>query len=491
MLLVPLIALAVARWTQSAYESALQEQVEAEYRSLAPDEQQEFATYKDEITLRNICSAPEAIAEFEFEGICSRYRNLDRVAMLAIATLLAPISLLTAVFVAGRAARSNRRLLLRLFRPLLAATLIMVVAVALSQAALAVAAIYYGVGGGTGSVSGRLMLMLAVGALAGVWSMIRVVPRAFESAEAHVLGKPVAEDHSPDLWREVRELCAQVGTDAPDTIVAGLDPTFFVTEVDVNSLDDRHSGRTLFVSLPLSRILTIDEFRGVIGHEMGHFKGEDTQYSQRFFPIYRGASDSLELAVAHATQGLSGLTMWPAVAILSFFLESFAVAESTISRDRELAADGEGAAVGGVEPFATALVKAHAFGGVWGPVVLLMAHALSEGRQIANASAVFESVVQDNTGPESLSDLEEQRLPHPTDSHPPLAVRLEALGVTMDDVSDAALATEPELASIELVEGHEELEEALSQMHSVMFAQAGHPVGRPDQETSEGESDSE
>lgn len=49
------------------------------------------------------------------------------------------------------------------------------------------------------------------------------------------------------------------------------------------------------------------EAAAVIGHELGHFTGEDTQYSLRFVPLYAGMQNSLE-QMANSSQGFSGLT---------------------------------------------------------------------------------------------------------------------------------------------------------------------------------------
>jgi Zn-dependent protease with chaperone function len=118
-----------------------------------------------------------------------------------------------------------------------------------------------------------------------------------------------------------------------------LDPNFFVAEGEVICLSGRLNGRTLYCSLPLCRILSEEEFTSVIGHELGHFKGQDTKFSERFYPIYRGTASSLAALQAAGREGSGSVALLPAIAVLSYFLESLSVAESRLSRDRELAAD--------------------------------------------------------------------------------------------------------------------------------------------------------
>jgi Zn-dependent protease with chaperone function len=91
-----------------------------------------------------------------------------------------------------------------------------------------------------------------------------------------VVGLSIQEQQAPLLWERVRDVALDLNALPPEHIVVGLDPNFFVTESEVRCLDGTCNGRTLYCSLPLSRILTINEFIGIIGHELGHFKGEDT-----------------------------------------------------------------------------------------------------------------------------------------------------------------------------------------------------------------------
>ncbi len=153
-----------------------------------------------------------------------------------------------------------------------------------------------------------------------------------------------------------------MGARPPDAIVAGLEPNFYVTEANVICLDGKLKGRTMFVSLPLCRILSLGEMRAVLGHELAHYKGLDTRFSQRFYPIYRGATQGLvNIASGFSEKGGAGqLVLLPAFATLSYFLDSFSESEKAISRERELAADKEAANIDSARNLAIALAKLHA-----------------------------------------------------------------------------------------------------------------------------------
>ena len=141
--------------------------------------------------------------------------------------------------------------------------------------------------------------------------------------------------------------------------------------------------------MPLARLLTTDEFTAVIGLELGHFKGSDTKFSERFYPIYRGTVTSIASLHAAGGEGSGSIALLPAIAILTHFLESFAVAEHKLGRDRELAADQAGALVTDARTMATALVKVHAFSGLWNNLQQAAVEALKEGKLFVNASKTY------------------------------------------------------------------------------------------------------
>ncbi len=54
---------------------------------------------------------------------------------------------------------------------------------------------------------------------------------------------------APKFWEDIDRLSNQMGTAAPDHVIAGIDDKFFVTEHPVAIQGARRKGRTLFVSL--------------------------------------------------------------------------------------------------------------------------------------------------------------------------------------------------------------------------------------------------
>ena len=71
--------------------------------------------------------------------------------------------------------------------------------------------------------------------------------------------------------------------------------------------------------------------------------------------------------------------------------------------------------------------------------------------------------------PAALGGIANSHTSHPTDSHPPLPVRLAALGVTMETVAAASLDVAPSDGAIGLMGDIESREEALSDAYQYLL----------------------
>jgi Zn-dependent protease with chaperone function len=339
-----------------------------------------------------------------------------------------------------------------------------------AHAALLMAAIYFGESALINRVHVGIVLAVGVGAVGGVVAVARSAFSVVKRAETLAIGKTISREVAPQLWGVIEASAKRLGALLPEKVVIGVDPTFFVTEADVITQSGRLSGRTLYCSMPLARILTVDEFTAIIGHELGHFRGADTKFSERFYPIYRGAGDALGGLQAAGGEGWGVVALLPAMAVFGYFLEAFAVAESRLSRERELVADQAGASVSSETVMAAALVKVHAYAGVWNDVQQAAAEALGKGRTLGNASKTFADAITQGATHEAISGLSESHLSHPTDSHPPLAARLESLQVSLESVSDAALAVTPQASAATLIPDLEKWEEEISASYQALMA---------------------
>ena len=285
----------------------------------------------------------------------------------------------------------------------------------------------------------KLVLLLAGVALfllySGVkvlWSMWQASRMPLANEPIEVMGQAVTREQVPQLWSFVDRVVSHTGAGTPDHIVVGLNEGFFVTEhpVKLRSGSQLPKGRVLYLPLPYMAFMSSAEVAGVIGHELGHFIGEDTVYSQRFSPIY-SATVSHIVAVAGGPgyeESWLDVLRKPATLFGEMFLDSFHEAVSYWSRQRELAADAVGASVSHPIAIALSLLRITALE----PRVneALGAH-WDQGRAVEGGVLAHVRQLVQKHGMQDPSEHLQNRQSHPTDTHPELIVRLEALGVAV------------------------------------------------------------
>ncbi|EJM87864.1 Zn-dependent protease with chaperone function [Pseudomonas sp. GM74] len=288
-----------------------------------------------------------------------------------------------------------------------------------------------------------IVLMLMLGFLYSIWQMGKQLPvmlRMFQSTPMSVLGQVVTPQQAPALWACVRELADQLGALAPEHIVLGMTEGFYVTSSDVNLLPSGTAlkGRTLHLPMMYLGLLDSAETGAVIGHELAHFAGADTEYSLRFVPIYEGIGRSLGVIAETMLQSdlLQRTTLWPAFMLGEYFMERFDHAVSHWSRVRELAADAAGAQLTGNIAIASALVRISAIDpllhqGVSTHVV----RATNPSAEHVLTRDLPGSVLQELTAQPLTLPEEEMAasLPHPSDTHPSNRERLASLQVTVEE----------------------------------------------------------
>jgi len=461
MLAVPTVAIVVSLAVQGHLNSELRGALLKRY----PDSDPAKVAM---LTVGQLCASADATPSLT--ELCGTDAGLNRMREAALGAVACAFLLLLVIWLAGKLAQYNRTLLIYVFRPGLYLTVLVLVGLIVVHAGLAMATIYFGESALINQIHGGLILLIGIGAAAGVVAMIKSSFAIVKKAQVAVVGRSIRQGDAPDLWTRVSGLAAKLQALVPDHIVLGLEPNFYVTEAEVTCLSGTLSGRTLYCSMPLCRILTEGEFDSIIGHELGHFKGSDTKFSERFYPIYRGTALSLQALTKIGNDGAKALPLLPAIATLSFFYESFAVAERRLGRDREFAADAAGASITSASTLAGALVKVHAFSGIWGGFDEAAVAALREGKAYANASTLFAGAVARHATPASLDGLAGKQSPHPTDTHPPLGDRLLALNQDLSSLTAEVLNVSPAVPALGMIAELERIEEEVTEAYHVLLA---------------------
>jgi len=280
------------------------------------------------------------------------------------------------------------------------------------------------------------------------------------------------KENYADLWKFIEAIAEKIGAPVPNNIAIGLEPTFYATSANVKVLssDANLTGETLYISLPLMRLFTKDEFGAVVGHELGHFKGSDVAYTMKFAPLYRALSTAVDKTANEAR-----VMSIPALAVLSFLLDRFSLAEKEISRQREFEADKVGANAVSSEALCAALIKVTAFSNLWNDLMYDVVENLEYGRPVNNLSSLYASRVAFDTDADAAGKVVRENLdfkiPHPTDTHPTLSERLDNLG-GHDDHSYLQMGL-LEDSSLTLIHGAIDLEKELSLVQQKLYQALG------------------
>jgi heat shock protein HtpX len=203
---------------------------------------------------------------------------------------------------------------------------------------------------GTGAVIGLIIGLIFVGG--SYWFSDKI---AIKAARA----RPVSEQEAPQLYRIVRNLTQMASMPMPRLFMTpDAQPNAFAT-----GRDERHAA--VAVTQGITQILSEDELRGVLAHELAHIKNRDILIGSVAAAIAMGITFMARMAMFGAMFGGSdddegggglGALLLIILAPIAAMLIQFA-----ISRSREFEADRVGARLTGTgEPLARALEKLHA-----------------------------------------------------------------------------------------------------------------------------------
>ena len=277
---------------------------------------------------------------------------------------------------------------------------------------------------------GWLMLLVAVPVVTVLWLGLMLIGRlrqqwqALNSPSSAFLGQTISRDRAPALWSWIEKLANDTGAPVPDQIVVGIDQSFFVTSVQVvlQPTGQVLTGRTLYLPLTYLSTMSQEETASIIGHELGHFSSRDTERGSEV-----GAHFSLmcaHFAIISAEDADPAWIERPAIWMTHHFLYHFQLAVHHWGRAQELLADRAGGRVAGDRLFCQALLRVISLDGEINKL-------LGERGHTNLIQALAEHLRHE---PLSVSEaVLDHAVAHPFDTHPPTALRLQQLGVALDE----------------------------------------------------------
>ena len=252
----------------------------------------------------------------------------------------------------------------------------------------------------------------------------------------HEFAAELRRDHYPKIWSFVSRVAEAVGGRAPDNIIIGLEPNFYVTQAPLRILTGRISGRTLYMSAPLLRVMEEAQVKAVLGHEFSHFTGSDTLYGSHVAPAYHSLRYGIESMKENMGRSVfMVLAFIIPIVVLWLYQIGFRVIDRALSRSRELRCDEIASEVYGQDHMAAALVKVIGYGAAMQSMNHDFATLLQQGQIFTNYpewfgqnraswDANFSNFIVDAYAAKTKA----------FDSHPALRERLTALGVVPGDL---------------------------------------------------------
>jgi Zn-dependent protease with chaperone function len=271
----------------------------------------------------------------------------------------------------------------------------------------------------------KLVLACVLGAGVLLWS---ILPRRDRFVPP---GPRLDRARHPELFQELERISAATGQEVPEEAYL---------EYEVNAWVSQRGGlmgwggrRVMAVGLPLLRVLTVSQLRGVLGHEFGHYHGGDTRLGPW---IYKTRE-----ALFRTLRALGSNESWLRYPFIGYAKIFFRVS-GAISRRQELAADRLAAKIVGSRIFGGALRVVEEAGLAYRPYldselfpVLNLGHRppVAEGFARFLASPRVASQVQELVQKRMKSPASD-----PYQTHPPLPERLAAISELPSSGSEPA-----------------------------------------------------
>jgi len=284
--------------------------------------------------------------------------------------------------------------------------------------------------------AGMIRITVALGLF--VYTILRALWVRFEAPAGVVVGRHDA----PELMALVDELVTAVQAPAFDQVVVSDDFNAAVSQQPRFGLVGGYRSY-LIVGLPLAYGLTVEEFRAVLAHEVGHLSRAHGRFGAW---IYR-----VRVMWVRLTGQLQAQRTWGAW-LFEWFLKRwspyFNAYSFVLARSQEYEADRFAARLGGAEALGRALTRLEVAGswieqGFWAGVRRRLADVEEPPTGVIEE---FSAAVRGQIPPDQSTRWLQQALARRTDvtdTHPSLSERLRAMGVAAGVATSVAVAPPP------------------------------------------------
>lgn len=258
----------------------------------------------------------------------------------------------------------------------------------------------------------KLLLFCVIGAGSVLWAIVPRVDR-FEPP-----GPRVMPAHEPELFRTLEQTANATGQTMPAEVYVVHDVNAFVTSR--GGVMGFGSRRVMGLGLPLMQALTVEEFKGVLAHEFGHYSSGDVRLGPWIYKTRAAIGRTIERLSDNILQKIF-------VAYGNLFLRI----THAISRRQEFVADEVAARVVGPGVMISGLRKvqgaALAFPGYWQSELAVVLAAGYLPPVIQGFSRFMQAPGVASGVRAAVTQAEQQEATNVFDTHPALRDRIAAL----------------------------------------------------------------
>lgn len=269
---------------------------------------------------------------------------------------------------------------------------------------------------GGGFLGSKLAILTCVVGLA-ITRAVLAVERRSGGDEDGVL---VSRADEPDLWALVDDVARELDVPAPDDLRLVDDVDAFVHQ-DTRLLGLVGGRRHLGLGVGLLQALTVDQLRGVIGHELGHYAGGETRLAPL---VYRARQTLVRTTENLGSRSLIGR-------LFGAYEGLYQRVSLAVCRRQELRADSGAVRVVGRATHALGLARVRAAARAWSFYVDSYVVPLwQSGTAPADLYIGFRAFLDDDVRREQLQEIAvavDGEAADPYDSHPSPAERLAAM----------------------------------------------------------------
>lgn len=445
LFVIPIIAVVFFSYAPQRLNNQVKESFRASVEKASAAEMDQASKDKNlnfinSLDLPKTCAATDVesqqfIHQLDVSDVCDSFEYFELAQNVGRLIVLLGILQIVISVILSQQAKKSRKALISAFRLGWTSSTFLALLILVGQTALMAFLSYEGTVLFTGKYYPKLIGIVII--LGGV-ALYKIVKLIFTKIPINSVEQAtvlVSEKEAPKLWQTVRGIATKLQTTAPDQILVGISTPFYVTEFPVTYQSGTTSGKTLFLSGPLMKKLSVAEITAIIGHELGHFKGEDTLFTQEMTPmLYK-----FDVMMHHLLESIA--VSFPAYHILGVFRHAFHKIIAEFRREREFLADACGVTVAGKSAMASALCHY-----VYHSEIYELALHTHLRKKIPLEESLASAEVDLAKDENFWKQVSEQKTPHPFDSHPPLAARIEKLGENLNNMK-SALNVNPEVSA--------------------------------------------